>query len=171
MSSIAQRIARLALGTTDSQSLRILLADLWSQLRSSPLASAGLVITAGGSTTFKTGATPIDVLVNGVLVVLGAATGSGALAGTILQNNFGGWILYVNAAGAVLTQFMNQAATLAGVTWPATPAGYVAIGYVRLNPTTGAFIGATTLLDAANTNPVYGNFVGAIDPGSSLFAA
>lgn len=171
MSSILQRLNRLGLSLGDITGLRILFGDLRSALNSGALAAAGLVITGAGTATFKTGAAAIDVLVNGVLVALAAATGSGALAGTILQNNFGGWVMYINAAGTVQTQFMNQAATLAGVTFPATPANFVAIGYVRLNPTTAAFIGGTTLLDAANTNAIYGNFVAPIDPGSSLFAA
>ena len=170
MSSIAQRLRHLALAVSDSMSLGLLFSDLWAQMRSGAMASAGLAINGAGNAQFKT-VNLIDVLVNGVLVSLAANTASGALAGTILQNNFGGWVYYVNASGAVVTQFMNQAATLAGVTWPATQAGYTPIGYVRLNPTTAAFIGGTTALDAASTNAVYGNFVGPFDPGSSLFAA
>ena len=177
MSSIAQRINGFGVQSPIERGLLEGLWDLIASLRQGPMASAGLAINGAGNAQFKTVNT-IDVLVSSrvpggqpqTTIVSLPSTASGALAGTILQNNFGGWAYYVNAAGNVITQFLNQAATLAGVTFPATPAGYALVGYVRLNPTTAAFIGATTALDAANTNAVYSNCIGCFDPSSSLFA-
>lgn len=117
------------------------------------LNSGGLAIKGGGLLLAKT-VNVIDFVVNGVLCTL-AASDMATLAGTILQNNFGGWVFTVTAAGVLSARFMTQGATLAAVVMPAVPATDAIIGYVRLNPTAANFVGGTTALDAANTNAIY----------------
>jgi hypothetical protein len=117
--------------------------------------SGALAIVGAGNTAAKT-ANTIDYCVGGVYATKAAATWA-VLAGTILQNNFGGWVFTVDVAGTTASRFMNQGTTLALMTWPVIPASETVVGWVRLNPTTAAFIGGTTLLDAANTNAVYVN--------------
>jgi hypothetical protein len=117
------------------------------------LNSGGLVISAGGSALAKT-VNVIDFLINGVLATK-AAGNMAALAGTITNGNFGGWVFTVDVAGTLRSRFMTQGASLAAVLMPAIPAGEAVIGFVRLNPTTADFVGGTTALDAANTNAIY----------------
>lgn len=112
-----------------------------------------LAISAGGSALAKI-TNAIEYIIAGVIARLAAAN-MPALAGTILQNNFGGWVFTVNAAGVVAARFMTQGASLATVVMPVIPVTDAVIGYVRLNPTAANFVGGTTLLDAANTNAIY----------------
>lgn len=136
------------------------------------LNSGGLAIKAGSSALAKTVNT-IDFFVNGVLATK-AAGDMAALAGTITNGNFGGWVFTITAAGTVASRFMTQAATLAAVVMPAVPATEAVIGFVRLNPTTADFVGGTTALDAANTNAVYRDAVyparGAFSSGAAVAA-
>jgi hypothetical protein len=137
---------------------------LRDRLKTQTLVSGALAITGGGSATAKIGSTA-QAICNGVLVTK-TTTNMPALAGTILQNNFGGWAFYIDSGGNLTSVFLNQGATLAAVTFPAVTAGLACLGYVTLNPTTATFIGGTTLLDAANTNAVYTNTVGAFEPSA-----
>lgn len=115
--------------------------------------AGALAITGGGATTAKT-VNAVEYIINGVIARLAAAN-MPALAGTITQNNFGGWVFTVTSGGVVSARFMTQAATLATVAMPVIPLTDCVIGYVRLNPTAANFVGATTALDAANTNAIY----------------
>lgn len=124
------------------------------------LNAGALAITGGGATTAKT-VNVVDYLVAGVYATKAAST-MAVLAGTILQNNFGGWVFCIDVAGNLSSLFMNQAATLAGVTFPVIAPTLTILGWVRLNPTTATFIGGTTLLDAANTNAIYRDAVGGL---------
>lgn len=117
------------------------------------LNSGALAITGVGSTTAKVVAA-VECIIAGVLSVIAAATNMAVLAGTILQNNFGGWVFTWDGA-TLRSRFMTQGATLAAVRMPAIPAGEAIIGFVRLNPTAAPFVGGTTALDAANTNAIY----------------
>jgi hypothetical protein len=136
------------------------------------LNSGGLAIKAGSSALAKTVNT-VDYLVNGVLCTK-AAGDMAALAGTITNGNFGGWVFTINAAGTVASRFMTQGATLAAIVMPAVPATDAIIGMVRLNPTTADFVGGTTALDAANTNAIYRDTPfsarGALSTGSGVAA-
>lgn len=119
------------------------------------LNSGGLAINGAGLLVAKTSNT-IDYIVAGVLATAAAAA-LPTLVGTITQNNFGGWAFTIDVGGTTRARFLNQAATLAGVTMPAIPVTETILGYVRLNPTTANFVGGTTALDAASTNAIYVN--------------
>lgn len=131
------------------------LQDLMDRLLNQNLTHNGLVISAGGATTAKTGATASTSIAGGKLVQTAAATVLPVLAGTISQNNFGGWAFLSDSAGTLSSVFLNQASALAGVTFPAIPKGSVILGFILANPTTATFVGGTTALDAANTNVLF----------------
>lgn len=149
-----------------AQMLRKIMVPVYDRMTSSVLsaAGAGLVITGAGSTTAKTGAAVTLVLCNGVIVSIPAATNMPVLVGTIAQNTFGGWVFFVDQAGALTSLFMNPGTTLALMTFPQFPIGKACLGFVYLNPTTAPFVGGTTLLDAASTNAVYVSTNDGFDP-------
>lgn len=128
-----------------------------------PPAGPNLQIVGAGNTAAKNG-TAFFYLANGVLNTIAANTSMPALAGTILQNNFGGWAFFADSGGNLSSLFMNQAAALSGVTFPQFPMGKCFFGFLTANPTAANFVGGTTALDAASTNVVYHNATEAIDP-------
>lgn len=137
------------------RAFQVLFQDLMDRLLNQNLTHNGLVISAGGATTAKTGANASTSIAGGKLVQTAGATTLPVLAGTILQNNFGGWAFLSDSAGTLTSVFLNQAGTLAAVTFPVIPKGSVILGFILANPTTATFVGGTTALDAANTNVQY----------------
>ena len=90
-----------------------------------------------------------------------------ALAGTVTNAMFNVYVFSINAAGTLATQMGTEAATLGAVVFPSVADGYVAIGFVIVNPTgTGTFVGGTDHLDddASTPNAVYINTVGEFFP-------
>lgn len=148
---------------------RKIIYPIYDRMTSVPLTSAGMVITGAGTATAKTGANATLVLVNGVLVSIPAATAIPALAGTVLQNNFGGWAVFCDQSGVLTSPFMNQGATIGGMTFPQFPQQKAWLGLIYVNPTTAPFVGGTTLLDAANTNAVFISPTEGIDPYCTIF--
>lgn len=151
--------------------LRVPLNAIADRYSSCMLGSAGLVIFGAGSANAKTGAAPTAAIANGVPLSLAAATVLTPAAGTTSQNTFNVYVFYVDAAGTISSAMGTEGATLAAVKWPQTPQGKAIVGAFTVNPTAGAFVGATTLLDAANTNVVYISPQGAFDPSVLLGVA
>jgi len=149
---------------SDRETLRVLFSAIVDRLSSQTLGNAGLVIKAGGGILAKTGATATSAVANGTLLSIAAATDMASLAGTTAQNTFNVYCFFIDAAGALTTLMGTAGATLALVKFPPIPVGKAMIGFITVNPTTAAFIGGTTALDAANTNVVYVNTQGAFDP-------
>lgn len=144
--------------------LRRITLPVYDRMTSVALSSAGLVIKAAGSTLAKTGASAATVIANGVLVSIAAATDMPALAGTISQNNYGGWAFFVDSGGNLTSAFMTQASSLAGLKFPQFPVGQACLGFVYLHPTAADFVGGTTALDAASTNAVFVSTTDGFDP-------
>lgn len=71
------------------------------------------------------------------------------------QNMYNVALLCVDIAGAGTVGIGTEAATLAGVVLPETPATSCVVATLEVNPTAANFVGGTTLLSAANVNPVY----------------
>jgi len=145
-----------------SWNLRKILYPLVDNLSSGPLNSAGLVITAGGSTTASTGASNFYALAKGVLVEIPSGTVLPALTG--VTTPAGGWnvaVFYVNSAGVVTMSPGNPAATLGGVTFSQPPSNCALVGMLIITYAS-AFTGGTTPLDTATT--VYINNLCSVDP-------
>lgn len=148
-------------------------ANFADRLKSRMLASAGLVIKAGGSAIVKTGASAAQFIANGVLGSIGAATDMAALSGTVSNAKFNVFVFFIDSAGTKTSAMGTEGASLAAVQWPAFPAGKACIGFTIINPTgTGNFVGGTTALDDATVvpNAVHVSVVGPIDPNTTLNA-
>ena len=130
-----------------------------SMISATIVPGAGLVTTAMGGTSWRG-------LAKGIPVTIAAATVMPALVGTIAQNTFNVYAYYIDSAGVVTSQMGTAGATLADMKFPVRPAGKTLVGASQFNPTSAAFIGGTTLTDAANTNHVGLNVLGAIDQTS-----
>lgn len=129
------------------------------------LTTGGLVITAGSSATAKFVNT-IYFMIDGQ-AYLKTTANCAALAGTVTNAMFNVYVFSVNASGTLATQMGTEAATLGAVVFPSVADGYVAIGFVIVNPTgTGTFVGGTDHLDddASTPNAVYINTVGEFFP-------
>lgn len=163
-------------GIPDSQqrkNLQIIFNALADRYGACMLGSAGIVINGAGNANARTGATPVYAVAgnngNG-LVNIPANTVLTVPVATTPQNTFNVCVFYISVAGTITGAWGTPAPTLAGVVWPNTPVGQAIIGGFTVNPTTAAFIGGTTLLDAANTNVVYFSPQGAFDPSVLLGA-
>ena len=144
--------------------LQPVLAALGDRLSSQTMGSAGLVIFGAASALAKTGASATSAIAAGVLRSIAAATNMAALSGTTAQNKFNVYCFFIDAAGTLTTLMGTEGATLANVVFPPMPVGKAMIGFITVNPTSAAFVGGTTALDAALTNVVYVNTQGAFDP-------
>jgi hypothetical protein len=158
------RFLNTVAASSDRRALQPVLSAIGDRLSSQTLGSAALVIKAGTSALAKTGASATSAIAGGVLRSIAAATDMAALSGTTAQNKFNVYCFYIDAAGTLTTLMGTEGATLATVVFPQTPVGKAMIGFITVNPTSAAFIGGTTALDAANTNVVYVNTQGAFDP-------
>ena len=141
--------------------LRQIMKPVVDRYSSQSLTSAGLVISAGGATTAKTGATDFYAVAQGVLVKVTAATTMPALTGiNMTAGSFNVVCFYVSSAGTVTVAGGTQGATLGAVVWPAPPVGAAFMGALLITYAS-AFTGGTTPLDTATTiylNPVGGAF-------------
>lgn len=163
LQAVASSRDRLAIG-------QVLQAP-YNGLSSKSLATAGLVIKAGGSTLVKTGATAYYAIVSGALVTKAAATDMPALVGTVNNATFNVFVFTVNKAGTLATTMGTAASTLAGVKFPAIPTGVAVLGFIVVNPTgTGNFVGGTTALDDATVVPnvAYISTLGAFDQTATI---
>lgn len=137
------------------------------------LTSGTVAIQAASNPAAKT-TTIVRAIVmaaNGTMTYVALAAGNlAALVGTVLQNNVGIWFFAVDSTGAV-TQYLAQGATRGAIALPAVPATQAVFAAIEVNPTTAAFIGGTTALDAANTNAVFMNFTASPILGPTQVAA
>lgn len=148
--------------TTWRWNLRKILLPLVDGCSSQPLNSAGLVISSGGATTAKIGASDFYASAGGVLVKIAAATTMPALTGINLTAGFFTVAaFYVDAAATVTVLGGTQAATLAGVRFAQPPSQKALIGFLIITYAS-AFTGGTTPLDTATT--VYVSCLGPFDP-------
>lgn len=160
---VSQQLSALTSGINKS-ALRPLLSGLVDRLSSQTLASAGLLIFGASSALAKTGGSATPAIANGVLLSIAASTSMAALVGTTAQNTFNVYAFFVDQVGALTSSMGAAGTTLSAVKFPPIPAGKAMIGFITVNPTSAAFVGGTTALDAASTNVVYVNTVGAFDP-------
>ena len=160
---VTQQLNGITTGS-DKNAMRPLLSGLADRLSSQILASSGLLIFGAASALAKTGASATPAIANGVLLSIAASTSMAALSGTTAQNTFNVYAFYINQLGTLTTLMGAAGATLSAVKFPDTATGRTMIGFITVNPTSAAFIGGTTALDAAATNVVYVNTVSAFDP-------
>ena len=148
---------------TDSYILGRVFNPLVERISSQPLTSAGLVISAGGATTAKTGASTFYATAGGTLVSVAAATTLPALTG--INTTVGGYYqvacFFVDSAGTLTVLGGTQGATLGAVGWPQFPAKKALVGFLIITYAS-AFTGGTTPLDTATT--VYVSPLGPFDP-------
>lgn len=147
---------------SNARALRLMLRPVFDRYSSQPLNTAGLVISAGGATTAKTGASDFYASVKGILVKITAATTMTVLTGlNISAANFNVACFFVDSAGVVTVTFGTQATTLGGVVFPTFPENKALIGFLIITYAS-AFTGGTTALDTATT--VYVSPLGVFDP-------
>lgn len=147
---------------SDRLALLSVLSALADRLSSQATTSAGLVISAGGATTAKTGSTPFSGVANGAPVAIAASTAMPALTG--INTAAGQYVIasfFIDSASNLTVLGGNPGATLAQATFPQTPVGKALVGYLVIYYAS-AFTGGTTPLDTATT--VYVSPVGAFDP-------
>lgn len=157
-------IARWLEGVQDFKTqynLRKILMAIGDRYASQMLQSAGLVISAGGSTTAKTGSAAAVGIANGTLVSIGAGTAMPALVGSIAAGDFNVFAFFVDSAGNLTVAMGTQSATLAGVVFPVVPIGKAIVGFLIVTYAS-QFVGGTTPLDTATTT--YVSPTGAFDP-------
>ncbi len=142
-------------------SLRKILEPIFDRMASAALTSPGLVISAGGATTAKTGSSDTYLVANGILVKVPASTTLPALVGTISANDFNVFCFFVDSAGVITSAAGTQGATLGAVVFPQFPRGKALLGFLIVTYTL-TFTGGTTPLDTATT--VYVNSSEAFDP-------
>lgn len=170
------KVAALMLDPVLKQAMTDFMADTLNfadRLKSRMLASAGLVIKAGGSAVVKTGASASQAIANGVLRSIAAATDMAALSGSVTNAKFNVYCFFIDSAGTLTSAMGTEGATLAAVLFPAFPAGKACIGFTIINPTgTGPYVGGTTALDDVTVipNAVHVSVVGPVDPNTTLNA-
>lgn len=151
----------------DKETLRPILEGMTDALSCQSMERAAIAASTG-AVTCKIGAVDWYGIAQGKLQKIAAATVLPALSGTIAQNTFNVYCFYVDAAGTVTSQMGTAGATKDLIKWPIRPVGKTLVGAAMFNPTSAAFIGGTTLADAANTNIVGLNTMGAFDPSFLL---
>jgi len=147
----------------DAEILRPIIEGIADALSCQSMERAAIAASTG-AVTCKIGAVDWYGIAQGKLQKIAAATVLPALSGTIAQNTWNAYYFYVDAAGTVTSQMGTAGATKAAMVPPVRPVGKTLIGAAMFNPTAADFIGGTTLADAANTNIVGLNTMGAIDP-------
>lgn len=143
-------------------SLRKATLPIWDRMTSACLTAAGLLISAGGATTAKTGSADVYLIANGVLVKVAASTTLPALTG--INASAGYFVIaafFVDSAGTVTVAGGVQGATLGAAQFPQFPTGKALLGFLIITYAS-AFTGGTTPLDTATT--IYVSSTEAFDP-------
>jgi len=170
MENLTRRMSVLS-DKTEERSLLMVLTDVYERFRSVCFSSAGLVIKGSASALAKTGSSGTNLVVQGVLRTIAAATDVAVLSGTVTNAAFNVFVFSIDKAGVLYTQMGTEGAALADVRFPAVPATRTTYGYITVNPTgTGNFVGGTTALDDATVAPnvVYVNTIGAFDVNATV---
>jgi hypothetical protein len=142
--------------------LRRILLTLGDNFSAQPMTTAGLVISSGGATTAKIGATDFYACANGVIVKIAAGTAMPALTGiNMTAAFFNVACFFVDNAGTTSVLGGTQGATIGAVKWPQFPYKKSLVGYLIITYAS-AFTGGTTPLDTATT--IYVSPVGGFDP-------
>jgi hypothetical protein len=163
--TIAQYLAGVGAGS-DREALRPMLNAIADRMSSQALATAGLVIKAGGGVLAKIGATNFQAVANGKHVTIAAGTDMPALTGlAITAAKFNVAVFYVDSDATTSVKFGTEGATAAAVKFPQTPEGKAIVGYLMITYAS-AFTGNSTALDTATT--IYVSPVGAFDPSIAL---
>jgi hypothetical protein len=134
----------------DRRNVRGAIEPMVDRMSSQAVSTAGLVISSGGATTAKTGASDAYFVANGKLVKIAAGTAMPALAGSITAASFNVFCFFVDAGGTVTSQIGIEATTLANVTFPDFPKNKALVGFLIVTYAS-TFVGGTTALDTATT--------------------
>lgn len=152
--------------STNQWNLRKILEPLFDGESTTPLTSAGLLIS-GTATLAKIGSADFYAIANGILVKVAASTNMAALSGTVLNGTFNVFCFYVDSAGNLSSAMGTAGSTLGKIVFPQKPKQKAMIGFIIINPTgTGNFVGGTTALNDGTVvpNAVYINITGEFDP-------
>ncbi len=161
MTATVQQWLEGVAGGKERFSLLQILGSIADRFSSCAVSSAGLAIKTGGSTLATSGSAVTNLVANGIPVAIAAATDMPALVGTITAASFNVFCFFIDSAGTKTVAMGTEATTLAGVVFPAFPAGKALIGFLTV--TYGStFTGGTTPLDTATTT--YNSPTGAWDP-------
>lgn len=138
------------------------LRPICDRLSSQPLATAGLVIKAGGGILTKIGATAYHGIVKGKLVTIAAATDMPALTGLVITaNKYNVAAFFIDSASTVTMRYGVEGTARADVKFPPIPEGQALVGFLIITHS-ATFTGGTTALDTATTQ--YVSPVGPFDP-------
>jgi len=148
-------------GEISRRNLEFILRPIADRQSSVVVASANLVIKAGGSALAKTGSTATVAFVQGVPVSIAAATDMPALVGTVTANSFNFFAFFVDKAGTKTVAMGIEGTALALAKFPPIPEGKACIGFLIVTHSS-TFTGGTTPLDTATT--IYCSPTGAFDP-------
>lgn len=151
---------------TMREALRQIFNPIGDRLSSQMLSNSTLVIGSVSKTVPKTGAAISYGVVQGVPVEIAAGTAMPALSGTVTEATYNVYCFFIDSASVVTSAMGTAGATWAAVKFPPFPVGKALIGWVRVFPTTGSFVGGTTELDDGTVVPraTYASPVGAFDP-------
>lgn len=164
MRNLTHRVARIPDKTTAAD-LFLVLSDVYNEMQSVMLSTAGLVISAT-TTKAKIGAADAYYIAAGILGKLAAATDMPVLVGSVTTTKFNVFVFSVDKAGTTYASMGTEGATLLAVRMPVLPPERAVIGLLVINPTgAGAFVGGTTPLGDAGVvpNAVYLSPVGSFD--------
>ena len=150
----------------DRSNLSAVLKPIGDRLSSQMLSNSTLVIGTVSKTVPKTGAAISYGVVKGIPVEIAAGTAMPALSGTVAEATYNVYCFFIDSASALTSAMGTAGATWAAVKFPPFPVGKTLIGWVRVFPTTGSFVGGTTELDDGSVVPraTYASPVGAFDP-------
>lgn len=153
-----------------SIAFRKVMEPFYGRMRSMGFSSAGLVISST-TTKVKTGASDWYGIAAGKLQKVTAGTDMPALVGTVTNGKFNAFVFFIDKAGTVYSQMMNEGATLNAVTFKSGDDDMAVLGFVIINPTgTGNFVGGTTPLGDGTVvpNAVYINTLSAFEPTATI---
>jgi len=150
----------------ERENLRSVLKPLFDRYSSQMLSNSTLVIGSVSKTVPKTGAAISYGIVRGVPVEIAAGTAMPALSGTVAEATYNVYCFFIDSASTVTSAMGTAGATWAAVKFPPFPENKTLIGWVRVFPTTGSFVGGTTELDDGTVVPraTYVSPVGPFDP-------
>ena len=163
--TINQALAWMSAGK-DKQAVQAVLNPIGDRLSSQMHSNSTLVIGTASKKVPKTGAAISYGIVQGVPVEIAAGTAMPALSGTVAEATYNVYCFFIDSASTVTSAMGTAGATYAAVKFPPFPEGKTLIGWVRVFPTTGSFVGGATDLDDGTVIPraVYVSPVGPFDP-------